>query len=188
MNFQNLVNARWTCTFRGSLHYIEYIIYCGFINTVDLYIHLSYFHPFQQFFIQIDKFHPFFIHYSSNLPTLYNVEEIVWPTVYVVFIVVTKAIYALWLEEKSQPVQCHFTLGLKHDEWPRPQMNENMTCNPTCHEMDKDSWSLRFCSETTSKGCLAEFFRWPSHPNKIWLVLSNHFGPFKSFWSFQIIF
>jgi hypothetical protein len=32
-------------------------------------------------------------------------------------------------------------------------MDENMTCNPTCHEMDKDSWSLRFCGEPTSKGC-----------------------------------
>jgi hypothetical protein len=38
-----------------------------------------------------------------------------------------------------------------------PQMDENMTCNPTCHEMDKDSWSPGFCGETTSKGCLAGF-------------------------------
>jgi hypothetical protein len=30
-------------------------------------------------------------------------------------------------------------------------MDENMTCNPTCHEMDKDSWSPKFCSDTTSK-------------------------------------
>jgi hypothetical protein len=39
----------------------------------------------------------------------------------------------------------------------RPQMDENMTCNPTCHEMGKDSWSPGFCNETTSKGCLAGF-------------------------------
>jgi hypothetical protein len=36
-------------------------------------------------------------------------------------------------------------------------MNEKMTWNPTCHEMDIDSWSPRFCGETTSKGCLARF-------------------------------
>jgi hypothetical protein len=28
-------------------YYTEYSIYCGFINTVGLYIRLSYFHPFQ---------------------------------------------------------------------------------------------------------------------------------------------
>jgi hypothetical protein len=55
---------------------------------VGLYIHLSYFHPFQQFFIHVDKFYPFFIHYSSNFPTLNNVEKIVWPTVYAVLGVV----------------------------------------------------------------------------------------------------
>jgi hypothetical protein len=55
---------------------------------VGLYIRLSYFHPFQQFFIHIDKFYPFFIHYSSNLPTLNNVKKIVWPTVYAVLGVV----------------------------------------------------------------------------------------------------
>jgi hypothetical protein len=44
-------------------------------------------------------------------------------------------------------------------------MNEKMTWNPTCHEMDKDSWSLGFCGQTTSKGCLAGFLGWPSHPN-----------------------
>jgi hypothetical protein len=38
-----------------------------------------------------------------------------------------------------------------------PQMDENMTYNPTCHEMDKDSWSPGFCGETISKGCLAGF-------------------------------
>jgi hypothetical protein len=38
-----------------------------------------------------------------------------------------------------------------------PQMDENMTCNPTCHEMDKISWSPGFCGETTSKGCMAGF-------------------------------
>jgi hypothetical protein len=65
-------------------NYTEYSIYCGFINTVGLYIRLSYFHPFQQFFIHIDKFYPFFIHYSSNLPTLNNVEKIEWPTVYAI--------------------------------------------------------------------------------------------------------
>jgi hypothetical protein len=67
-----------------DVHYIEYSIYCGFINTVGLYIRQSYFHPFQRFFIHIDEFYPFFIHYSSNLPILNNVEKIVWPTVYVV--------------------------------------------------------------------------------------------------------
>jgi hypothetical protein len=74
-----------------------------------------------------------------------------WPRV------VTKAVHTLWLEEKSQPIQCHFILGFKDEEWPRPQMDENMTCNPTYHEMNKDSWSPRFCSKTTSKDCLAEF-------------------------------
>jgi hypothetical protein len=69
-------------------YYTEYSIYCGFINTMGLYIHLSYFHPFQQFFIYIDKFYPFFIHYSSNLLTLNNVEKIVWPTVYAILGVV----------------------------------------------------------------------------------------------------
>jgi hypothetical protein len=52
---------------------------------VGSYIRLSYFHPFQQFFIHSDKFYPFFIHYSSNLPILYNVEKIVWSTLNVVF-------------------------------------------------------------------------------------------------------
>jgi hypothetical protein len=33
-------------------------------------------------------------------------------------------------------------------------MDENMTCNPTCYEMDKDSWSLGFYGETTSKGLI----------------------------------
>jgi hypothetical protein len=66
------------------VNYTKYSMYCGFINIVGLYIRLSYFHPFQQFFIHIDKFYPFFIHYSSNLPTLNNVEKIVWPTVYAV--------------------------------------------------------------------------------------------------------
>jgi hypothetical protein len=75
----------------------EYNIYCGFINTVGLYIRLSYFHPFQQFFIHIDIFYPFFIHYSSNLPTLNNVEKIVWPTVYVVLGVVVIGI-KYWVE------------------------------------------------------------------------------------------
>jgi hypothetical protein len=70
------------------IYYTEYNIYCGFINTMGLYIRLSYFHPFQQFFIHIDKFYPFFIHCSSNLPTLNNVEKIVWPTVYAVLGVV----------------------------------------------------------------------------------------------------
>jgi hypothetical protein len=69
-------------------YYTEYNIYCGFINTMGLYIRLSYFHPFQQSFIHFDKFHSFFIHYSSKLPTLNNVEKIVWPTVYAVFGVV----------------------------------------------------------------------------------------------------
>jgi hypothetical protein len=32
-----------------------------------------------------------------------------------------------------------------------------MTCNPTCHEMDKDSRSPGFCGETTTKGCLVAF-------------------------------
>jgi hypothetical protein len=32
-----------------------------------------------------------------------------------------------------------------------------MIWDPTCHEMDKDSWSLGFCGETTSKCCLAGF-------------------------------
>jgi hypothetical protein len=74
----------WT-NLRVPSHYTEYSIYYGFINIMGLYIRLSYFHPFQQFFIQIDNFYPFFIHCSSNLPTLYNVKEIVWPTVYAVF-------------------------------------------------------------------------------------------------------
>jgi hypothetical protein len=60
-------------------------IYCGFINTVGSYIHLSHFHLFQPFFIHIDIFFPFSINFSSNLHTLYNVEKIVWPTVYAVF-------------------------------------------------------------------------------------------------------
>jgi hypothetical protein len=38
-----------------------------------------------------------------------------------------------------------------------PQMDENMTCNPTCHEMDKISWLPGICGETTSEGCLAGF-------------------------------
>jgi hypothetical protein len=59
------------------------------IYIVGSYIHPSYFHPFQQFFIHMDKLYSFFIHCSSNLPTLYNVEKIVWPTVYAVFSVVT---------------------------------------------------------------------------------------------------
>jgi hypothetical protein len=75
----------------ARIHYTEYSIYCGFINTVGLYIRLSYFHPFQQFFIHFDKFYPFFIHYSSKLPTLNNVEKIVWPTVYAILgVVVTQ--------------------------------------------------------------------------------------------------
>jgi hypothetical protein len=68
--------------------YIEYNIYCVFINTVDSYIRQSYFHPFQQFFIHIDKFYPFFIHCSSNLPILNNFKKIVWLTIYAVFNVV----------------------------------------------------------------------------------------------------
>jgi hypothetical protein len=71
-----------------DFYYTEYSIYCGFINTVGLCIRLSYFHPFQQFFIHFDKFYPFFIHYSSNLPILNNVEKIVWPTIYAVLGVV----------------------------------------------------------------------------------------------------
>jgi hypothetical protein len=33
-------------------------------------------------------------------------------------------------------------------------MDENMTCSPICHEVDKDPWSPGFCGGTTSKGCL----------------------------------
>jgi hypothetical protein len=73
----------------------------------------------------------------------------------------------------DQPVQYHFTLGFKHEEWPRPQMDENMTCNPTCHEMDHDH--LDFVVRQPQKGCLAGFLGWPSHPN-------------KSDWFFYIIF
>jgi hypothetical protein len=85
-------------------HYTEYSIYCGFINTMGLYIRLSYFHPFQQFFIHIDKFYPFFIHSSSNLPILNNVEKIVWPTVYAV------------LGVASSSSEVHYELGLRVHE------------------------------------------------------------------------
>jgi hypothetical protein len=64
---------------------------------VGSYICLSYFHPFQQFFIHNDKFCPFFIPFSSNLPTLYNVEKIVWPTIYAVFCVVPSSLAKSWL-------------------------------------------------------------------------------------------
>jgi hypothetical protein len=70
--------------------YIECSIYCGFINTVGSYIRLLYFYPFQYFFIHIDKFYLFSIHFSSNLLILYNVKKIVWPTEYDVFSVVNK--------------------------------------------------------------------------------------------------
>jgi hypothetical protein len=36
-------------------------------------------------------------------------------------------------------------------------MDENLIWNPTCYEMDKDSWSPGFSGETTSKGCLVGF-------------------------------
>jgi hypothetical protein len=68
--------------------HIEHSIYCGIINSVGSYIHLTLFHPFQQVFIYIDNFFPFLINLSSNLSTLYNVEKIVWPTVYAVFSIV----------------------------------------------------------------------------------------------------
>ena len=75
------------------------------------------------------------------------------------------------VKEKSLLIQCHFTLSLKHEEWPRPQLDENMTCNPTCYKIDKDSWSPGFCGKTTSKGCLARFLGWPSHSNNLdWFV------------------
>jgi hypothetical protein len=53
-----------------NFYYTEYSIYCEFISTMGSYICLSYFHPFQHIFIHIDKFYPFFIHCSSDLPTL----------------------------------------------------------------------------------------------------------------------
>jgi hypothetical protein len=68
--------------------YTEHNIYCGIINTVGSYIHLTFFHPFQQVFIHIDNYFLFFINLSSNLSTLYNVKKIVWPIIYAVFNVV----------------------------------------------------------------------------------------------------
>jgi hypothetical protein len=59
------------------------------------YICLSYFHPFQMFFIHIDKFYLFLILFSSNLPTLYNVKKIVWPIVYAVFSVVSQCTFSI---------------------------------------------------------------------------------------------
>jgi hypothetical protein len=68
---------------------------------MGLYIRLSYFHPFQQFFIHIDKFYLLFSHYSSKLPTLNNVEKIIWPTVYAVLGVVVHVYVILSFTSKS---------------------------------------------------------------------------------------
>jgi hypothetical protein len=54
-------------------------------------------------------------------------------------------------------------------------MDENMTCNPTCHEMDKDSWSPKFCSDTTSKMLFGWIFIVIKASQQIWLVLLDHF-------------
>jgi hypothetical protein len=62
--------------------YTEYIIYCQFAHSSITFSSIS------TVFIHIDIF-SFFIPFSSNLPTLYNVEKIVWPTVYAVFSVVS---------------------------------------------------------------------------------------------------
>jgi hypothetical protein len=73
---------------------------------VSSYIRLSYFHLFQQCFIHIDIFYPFFIHFSSNLPTLYNVEKIVWPTVYAVFCVVVGSFEHPMFSNECRLLEC----------------------------------------------------------------------------------
>jgi hypothetical protein len=44
-----------------------------------LWVHTFVYHisTILTIFIHVDEFYPFFIHCSSNLPTLYNVEKIV---------------------------------------------------------------------------------------------------------------
>jgi hypothetical protein len=83
--------------------HIEHSIYCGIINSVGSYIHLTLFHPFQQVFIYIDNFFPFLINLSSNLSTLYNVEKIVWPTVYAVFSIVWTLNNSPWVLPVPDP-------------------------------------------------------------------------------------
>jgi hypothetical protein len=78
------------------LYWIQHILwvhqYCGFIHSSIIFSSISInFHPYWQIL-------SIFIYCSSNLPILYNVEEIVWPTVYTVFSVVhTKQ---MWLRNE----------------------------------------------------------------------------------------
>jgi hypothetical protein len=66
---------RKRATLPSSVEDVLRIFYTAYTFVYHIFIH------FNNFSSTLTKF----IHSSFNLPTLYNVEKIVWPTVYVVF-------------------------------------------------------------------------------------------------------
>jgi hypothetical protein len=77
------------------VHYTEYNIYCGFINHTFVYHIFNHFNSFSSILT-------YSIQFSSNLPTLYNVEKIVWPTVYAIFSVLLRNLLRINHYQKDQ--------------------------------------------------------------------------------------
>lgn len=55
---------------------------------------------------------------------------------------------------KWEAVSLRFTQGYKKKDWSCLKMNEEVTRDPTCPELNDIWWSPRFCRERTHAGCL----------------------------------